>query len=278
MLFRLVTAAALILALATPAARALDPVPADLAALSQALEMTAVLEVMREEGLDYGEDLAEQMFAEPGDADWQATVSGIYDGARLRELFDARFALALEGADLAPMVDFFTSDIGRRVTTLEISARRAMLDPAVDEAASLASQIALAEDDPRIELIRAFIEAGDLIEANVTGGLNANLAFFRGLAAGGASTLAMSEDEMLATVWEQEETIRADTEEWLLSYLFLAYAPLTDADLAAYTEFSLTPEGLALNRALFAAFDTVFAEVSFGLGRAAALRMAGQEL
>jgi hypothetical protein len=173
---------------------------------------------------------------------------------------------------------FFESDLGRRVVTLEVSARRAMLDEAVDDAAKATMQSMMAKSDPRLALIRDFIEAGDLIEANVAGGLNANLGFYRGMVAGGAIAEATDEAAMLADVWGQEATIRHDTTEWLLSYLALAYQPLSDEDLVAYTAFSESPAGRSLNAALFAAFDAMFVDVSQELGHAAAVKMAGQDL
>ncbi|WP_343078809.1 hypothetical protein [Ostreiculturibacter nitratireducens] len=272
---RIIPAALLfVCAMAVPAARAQD----DVAALVQALEMPAILDVMHEEGLGYGEELAAEMFGDAGNAEWQGDVEAIYETGRLGEMFETQFTKELEGADLGPMIDFFTSDLGRRVTTLEVSARRAMLNQEVDDAARLALEEALAADDPRIDLVKDFIDAGDLIEANVAGGLNANLAFYRGLVEGGALPYGLSEEEILADVWGQEGAIREDTEDWLLSYLFLAYQPLADEDLKAYTEFSRTEAGVVLNRALFGAFDAMFSDVSFRLGKAAARQMSGQEL
>jgi len=88
----------------------------------------------------------------------------------------------------------------------------------------------------------------------------------------------MSEDQILADIWGQEPAIRTDTEEWIYSYLALAYQPLSDDDLQTYTAFFLTAEGVALNRALFVAFDEMFVAVSLALGQGAAGYLAGQEL
>jgi hypothetical protein len=104
------------------------------------------------------------------------------------------------------------------------------------------------------------------------------MAFFRGLAESGVFEGALSEDEMLAQVWSQEDEVRAETESWLLSFGAVAYAPLSDEELRAYTQFSMTPEGVALNRALFAAFDAIFLKVSHDLGLAVGRRTAGTDL
>lgn len=246
--------------------------------LSDAMELTAILEVMREEGIAYGEELAADMFAGAASADWQADVAEIYAADRLNEMFLTKLEDELADADLAPMADFFVSDLGRRVVTLEVSARRAMLDEAVEEAADLTLEDKMAEADPRLDLLREFVETGDLVEANVVGGMNSNYAFYRGLIAGGAFPYDMSEDQILSDVWGQEREIREETRQWLMSYLLLAYDPLSDEDLEAYTQFFETEPGKDLNRALFAAFDVMFTDVSYQLGLLAAKNMVSQEL
>jgi hypothetical protein len=121
-------------------------------------------------------------------------------------------------------------------------------------------------EDPRIDLLTDFIETNDLVERNVSGALNSNFAFYRGLSDGGAFEVEIPEELMLAEVWGQEPELRRDTIEWLYSFQLSAYSGLEDADIEAYTAFSATDAGAALNAALFAAFDTVFNQLSYELG------------
>lgn len=265
----------LALALVLPAAARAE---AGVQALAEALALPEVVEIMAAEGMVYGEELEAEMLQGQGGSDWDATLERIYAVDRVYPLLEARLAAELAGEDLAPMLRFFTSDLGRRVVGLEVSARRALLDPAVDEASRLRLDEMRAAGDPRLEGIAAFIEAGDLVELNVAGGLNSNLAFYRGLSQVGALPYEMTESEMLADVWGQEEAIRAETEDWLMSYLAMAYEPLGPGELEAYTEFSRSEAGQRLNRALFAGFDRMFSDVSHHLGQAVALRLVGQEL
>lgn len=246
--------------------------------LAAALDLPGVLEVMRQEGLDYGRDLAAEMLNGRGGPGWQAALDETYDVARLSATVLPVFSAALDGHDTAAMEAFFDAPAGRRIVALEIGARRAFLEEAVEEAAKLRVAEMEMSADPRLDRIDAFIAAGDLIEANVTGGLNSSLAFWRGLSDGGFPSRDMPEEDMLAQVWSQEPEIRAETTEWLRAYLGLAYEPLPDADLEAYIAFSRSPPGQALNRALFAAFDRMFADVSYRLGREVARGLAGQEL
>lgn len=239
-------------------------------ALSTAVLLPDMLDIMREEGRAYGEDLEGQFFPGAGGEDWARQVAAIYDPARLLPVFQATFAKALaqSGADPAPMLAFFASPLGRRIVTLELSARRALLEDSVDEAARQKMDEMRIEAPPRLQLLETYITANHLIDMNVASALNANLAFMHGLGAAGAFRKGLSEEELLAEVWSQEDAVRSETADWMLKFVILAYGPLEDAEVVAYTDFSRSPEGSALNRALFAGFDAVFAQVSNELGRA----------
>lgn len=242
------------------------------------MRIPELLEVMQAEGQDYGRTLAGQMFDDPDRPGWDATVAGIYDTGRLDGLFRAAFDQALTGdaATRAAAAAFFGAEPGKTILGLEIEARRALLDEAVEEAAALAFGDMEERRDPRVGLLREFAEVNDLIEANVAGAMNANLAFLKAMAAVGGE--AQDEGGMLAEVWGQEGQVRAETEAWLFPFLALAYQPLSDEELKAYVAFSASPEGQRLNLALFAAFDAVFTAVSADLGRAAGLELRGQDI
>lgn len=253
---------------------------ANVAALVQAMKLPGVVEVMHAEGLDYGRDLREEMFPGRAAADWDATVASIYDPGRM--LADIQTVLETELADKPDVVSeaqaFFVSSAGQKILELELEARRALLDEATETAAKAAAADLAAQDGPRMEALRRFAATNDLIEMNVMGGLNANLAFYRGLADGGLFDGQMSESDMLAEVWAQEDQIRGDTEEWLWTYLVLAYQPLSDEELQAYQKFSEGAAGRQLNAALFAGFDAGFVRISRDLGRAAARMVQGEDI
>ena len=249
--------------------------------LSKTLQIGAILAVMREEGLVYGTKLEPELFPGKGGASWSSEVSRIYDVAAMQAQFDASLVKALmteDAAKLDVMEGFFASTRGQRILMLEIEARRALLDDATEDAAKVNVAEMEAAGDPRLALIRKFAEANDLIEMNVAGALNANLAFFKGMAAAGAFDDEMTEDQMLSNVWSQEPDIRGETETWLFPYLALAYQPLSDDDMDAYLAFSDLEEGKVLNAAVFAAFNDLFTSISAELGRAAAKHMRGEDI
>lgn len=269
-------AAILAVVAVTLAAGRADAEAPRVARLMDLMGLPQIIGVMHEEGLDYGASLAEGMLPRGASGQWPETVARIYDPARMEASVRASFSAAMAGTDPAPLIAFFDTEDGRRLVSLEISARRAMMDEDVEQAAR-DDYLARAQDpDERFRLVRAFVEANALVDANVTGALNSNYAFYRGLADGAA--LEMTEDEMLAEVWAQEEETRADTRDWLMGFLLLAYDPVAPEVLEDYIALSRTEAGRAMNRALFAGFDQMYAEISYALGRALAREMQATDL
>jgi len=254
---------------------------ADPAALLTTLRIPEMIAVMQDEGIAYGDELEEQLFPGAGGARWDEAVARVYDEPALLERFQSAFAarLAADPQAMDQIAGFFGTDRGQQILILEIEARRALLDEAVEEAAAVSVDDMRARDDPRLALLERFATANDLIEQNVSGALNANFAFYQGMSDGGAFDGAkMTEADMLAEVWAQEPDIRAETESWLYPFLALAYKPLSDADVEAYLAFSESEAGRAMNAAMFAAFDEVFREISRDLGRAAAEMLSGRDI
>ncbi|WP_099824081.1 DUF2059 domain-containing protein [Oceaniglobus indicus] len=248
------------------------------ARLYDALGMQDVIAIMQQEGLAYGEDLRAEMFPGRGGAAWNTMVARLYDVEAMDELVSSRFAVLMEGTDTAPLIEFFESELGARIIRLEISARRALVDPDVEATAQAALDDMRQAGDPRLDILDDFVDANDLIEANVVGAMNSNYAFYSGLLDGDAFNGDMTEADVLADVWGQEPTIRADTIEWVYGYLTLAYQPLSDADVEAYTALARTTEGQAMNQAIFGAFDAMYVTISRALGQGAAQFISGEDL
>ena len=250
----------------------------DTEVLFELLMLPEIISIMREEGVSYAGTIGQDLFAGPPTADWQNKVERIYDYDVMVGMVKEDFEISLSDADLTPMIDFFGSDQGQMIIGLEVSARQALLDEAVEEASEEMAAVAIADEDPRMTLVQEFVQVNNLIETNVAGALNSNLAFYGGLVDGGAFGGALSEEDILTDVWSQEPDIRSNTTEWIHAFLFMAYQPLDDADLQGYIAFSETDAGGDINRAMFESFDRLFNGISRSLGRAAATEMTSQEL
>lgn len=250
----------------------------DIDRLFGALFLPQVLGIMQQEGLSYGDSIAEGMLEGRVSADWPEGIERIYDLEVLEEAVRGEFREALAGEDLGPMLEFFTTPPGETIIELEVSAREAMLDDDVEMAARETAALAMADETDRFRQIERFAETNDLVETNVASALNANLAFYEGLRSGGALPPGLTDEQILAEVWSREAELRQSTTEWVISFLMLAYRPLPDADLETYTEFSQTAPGQLLNRAVFDAFEEPFRDISRALGRLAAIEMTRQDI
>lgn len=253
------------------------PLRADPARILELLRIEPLFEILQRESVIYGDDLAAGML-EGVDPAWRAEVAALHAPARLLPPFRTEFAARLAPGVQPAIEAFLGSDLGQKMVGLELSAREAMLDPGVEEAAIERATEADYARDPRLAAVRKLIAASDLIEANVIGGMNANLAFYRAMAAGDGFPYEMSEADVLAEVAAQEPEIRADITAWVEGYLFLALAPLSDAELAEATRFFASAPGQALVGAQFAGFDRVYEQASAELGAALARRLSGEEL
>lgn len=244
-------------------------------ALYQIMRSQEILEAMVDEGRDFGDVVRDGMLDGGGGVAWTKRINRIYDFESVEAEFLDVYRDELAGADVGPLIAFFESDTGRKVAEAEVAGRQALADATVEAAAAEEFE-ALDPDSRRFELLTEFMELNSLVDYNVAGTMTSDLAFYRGLAAGG--WINMSEAMMQAEIWEQEAEIRAESEAWVQAYLALAYAPLSDAELAEYVALSRTKPGRALNRAMFAGFYDVFSDLSYEMGEAVARFIATEDL
>lgn len=247
-------------------------------ALFDVMKLGKIISVMREEGLAYGASLGDEMMPGRSIPEWPSEVARVYDQDKMIDGMRDAFVATLGDRDMGPLVAFFESDLGQDIVELEYSARVAFIDEAIEEGAISQYQDREAEDDPMLVAVKSFVATNDYVEANVAGALNSNFAFYTGMIDGGALFSRMSESDILADVWAQETEIRANTEEWLYSYLLMAYQPLGVEGLNAYEQIMATAEGRAMNAALFESFDQMYVAISRELGQSVAGYMLAEEL
>lgn len=242
-------------------------------ALDQLMTLSMLQPLMRvvaTEGSRHGHSLEAKLFPGKGGAKWGRVVARIQNPDRLAQMVASSLGELLSPEDTLAATQFLESDVGRRLVEREVVARRMMLDQRVETEAKVAAASLQLAATARAVLVQEVIEALDLVSINVSGGLNANFAFYRGLLDGGAMEKGLTERDLLSIVMEQEDEIRAATQNWLQAYLTLAYAPLSDDDLLAYMAFARTDAGRRYNAAIFQGFGQVFETTSYDLAREAA--------
>ncbi len=247
----------------------------DISRLMQALRFAETVGIMRAEGLRYGGDVGKEFLDDAERARWGRVVDKVYDDEVMLAKVNARFSEAMAGVDTASLLAFFEGP-GAAIVALELAARRALLDDEAEVAAEAAYARMAAEGAPLVGQVSGIIADSDLTERNVAAALNSNLSFYRGLADGGG--LSLSEAEMLAEIWAQEDEMRQQTDEWLRAYLVMAYEPVDAGALEDYADLWRGAAGRDLNRALFAAYDAMYEDLSYRLGLAVAVQMQGEDL
>ncbi|MEC7256416.1 MAG: hypothetical protein VXW58_01220, partial [Pseudomonadota bacterium] len=240
------------------------------------LHLPRMVALLRDEGLTHGKGLKADMLSGQAGAYFDRRISDIYDADTMLDTLGSRIGAGLTADQIDATVAFFDSDRGQRIIRLELDARVAIVEPAVDDMAAEALAQAESDQAARVSAVDHFIDVNDLTERNVSGALGANYRFYRGLVEGGSHK--MSEGEILDLVWSEEDAIRADTDGWLRRFLFMAYSPLSDQDMMAYQAFSESEAGQALNAALFDGFDRMYHAIYYNLGRAVADELKASDL
>jgi len=215
---------------------------------------------------------------------WRSDLARIYDASRMQQSFTDVLNSALAGRDdiIRDATEFGQSSLGERVLKLEVSARAALLDDAIDDMARQAlldarAAPAQSELGQRLALVRERVAVNDLVELNVSLGLNTSYAYYTGMLSE-TELPGLGPQDVLSLVWEQENDIRTDVTDWIESYFLMAYQPLSTEDMRAYIDWSGSAYGDAFNRAMFRAFDAVFVDISSQVGTALGRALSGQSL
>ncbi len=239
-----------------------------MATLSEAYMLDELFAIIAEEGRDNAATIHSEVLDHAAGDAWDRAVRRLYDPARLHTVFLGELTqeLATQPQVIDAALAFADAPAGRQLIQLEIEVRAAMLDDDIDAAARDRLAMARDEDADTLGFVRERIAVHDLVEMNVSLGLNSALAYFTGFNDTAPGSMRLDAGRIMGDVWQQEPAIRAEVGEWLEAYFLLAYSPLSeDARAEAMVHFEAS-EGAAFNTAMFNAFDRVFAQVSAALG------------
>ena len=164
------------------------------------------------------------------------------------------------------VLDFFRSDLGRQISTLETSARTAISDSAVERIAIEIAKAAKNENSERYNLLEKNVAEMEFVEFNMTGAFSAQFAFLSELSK--LDNVTITNDEILAMLMENEAEMRTEIMDWLMGFSYMAYKPLSDEDLDVYLAFLNSSYGKELNNVLFGIFNMLSVKTSEGLANA----------
>lgn len=230
----------------------------DVDRLIDAMGMPDLIRAFSVEGEAAGKTMDAEFLNGQGGSVWAETVRKLYDPARLETALRIGVAETLDPETARTALLFFDSDVGKRITSLEVQARMAMLDEDVETMAKAAG----AQSDARV---RDFLDLRDLVERNTDTGVAAQSAFFDGYTQATRSDVPAPDGELL------RRSIQAETETWLLGYYALVQSALSTEDIETYSDFWQTEVGAAVDEAVFRAFGDSYTTLSFALGQAVGL-------
>ena len=266
---RVVIAAALSVACAT-AGNAADVQP-----LYDALRLDEIADIIHQEGIEQIDVYAENYVGPRSAAQFSQQAQGIFARTDIQSTLFGGLE-TLDPDHMAAALDFFTSAQGALFAELETTARVAISDDAVEEQAKAMAADARDSDPARIALLEAAIEVLDMVEFNIQAAQESQYSFLIELAQAGV--IDFSQGEILALIAEDQGELITMVQEWLLAFTYMAYSPVSDAELQGYIDFQSSDAGQALNTALFDAFRTMDVEQSQQMGQLVAGFMAAQEL
>ncbi|MGB0660761.1 MAG: hypothetical protein ACPGNV_11335 [Mangrovicoccus sp.] len=232
------------------------------------LRFDELLQVLEAEAVASGAELDGAILNGAGQEAWLRTVARIHNADRWASILRRQFSQRFPDQYARSVIEFMGSQQGQHIVSVELETRLAFLDDRVEEASKTKLLDLVESQDPIISQIHRYIEINALIENNVAGGLNSNLAFFKALQNGAGKTVA-DNSGLLDEIWAQAPRMRTETEEWLLAFLAAAYSSLSSQELEAYLAFCETPEGQALNTSLFDILDAMMIETAAATGLAA---------
>ncbi len=244
--------------------------------LYAALHMDEVVAVMRQEGLDEAEATAEMYLKNSARNNFDRAVDTLYSEASIEGQLLNGLRAALSEADAELALEFYRTPLGMLVGKLETTGRVAISNDAVEEMAISIVQQALQAKDERAELLQSATEEMGLTEYNLSGAFAARFAFLSGLAE--ADELGISQDQIIELIAADEDSLRAEIDQWVLGYIFMAYRPLSDTELSDYLAFQMSSIGTALNHALFESFNAVSVHNAGQLGKLLASAIQARDL
>ena len=238
---------------------------ADTNRLIDAMGIPQLIAAFSAEGALAGKSIDDTFLNGQGGDVWAETVRRLYDPARLETGLRDIMVDTLDPNAAAQALLFFEAEPATRIVEIEVQARQAFLDEAV-EAAAKASPAAQGQSVTDILLVR------DLIERNTAVAVDAQAAFMQGMIdASGRATDPPDLDRLRAR-------ILIETEDWLRGYNALIQSALNQDDIDVYLAFWDTNVGTAVDDALFQAFGQTYSTLSYALGQAAGRLLPQNEL
>lgn len=222
--------------------------------LYHALKLDEIAEILHKEGIEDGLKAGKAYLGQKYNKEaFGASIANIYSIEKIENGLKAELSELLPSIAAEHALDFYDSDLGRRIAALEASARKAISDSAIESMAISAAKSARKDDPQRFKTLQKGMEVLSLIDLNMSGAFSAQFAFLTKLSQ--SDNFALSHSDILTLLIERESEMRAEILDWLMGFSYMAYKPLTDQELDIYFDFLSSSYGKVLNKSLFDVFN-----------------------
>lgn len=194
------------------------------------------------------------------DLGWKQAAGEVFQHKVIFDELTASMAGLLDDDELDGILSFLATDVGRRVTRMEIEAQNPDISAGVDLAGAQILADLKANDQDRLAAYREMLQAIDAVESGVTTALNMNFAVLSGMSASGRTSIQMSEGEILTMLAAQEDQIRTQIEAASLENAAFTYRDLSEEDLSTYVDFLTSDVGRKLYSLMNSLADKIMAE------------------
>lgn len=191
---------------------------------------------------------------------WTQAAGEIFQPEAIFDDLVGRMDGQLTDAEVTEIMAFLNSDLGLRVTAMEVEAQNPDIADGVDMAGPVILKDLMADDPDRIAAYQRMMDAIGAVDAGVTGALNMNFAVLSGMSASGRMAYQLSDAEILTLLASQEATIRDRVAQSAMENAAFTYRDLSDADLDGYVAFLETAAGGRIYSLMNSATDDIMAE------------------
>ncbi|MFV0367715.1 MAG: DUF2059 domain-containing protein [Hyphomicrobiaceae bacterium] len=197
---------------------------------------------------------------------WKRAANKSFTGDALKAGFLKRLGGKFSPDEINAVVDFYQSDLGKRLVAAEVAAGT---EARQQEMANLAPSLmeGLAKDPTRNQELERIATVTNLSETMTSLALNISRAILIGIATADTSDRRMTLDDIAQVMTQQRPTIAKQMEAMTILSLAYAYKDLAIADLKEYGVFLATPSGRKFTAVSIENLDAVLSSASLTFGK-----------
>ena len=228
------------------------------------------------ESIRLSADTAPQMLgleAENFGSEWSRLVREVFDTTLMHNMARDILGQTLDDDLRQHAVDFYNSDLGKRLVEVENKSHMYEDDTLKDESGALIVEGLSRLNSPRLDILTRMNEASDVDNGSIRALQEIQVRFLMAAAAAGVIDLEMEEQDLREALRSQEGELRNALAEGALTNAAYTYQAFSDAEIAAYADALAHPK----MQAVYALMNAVQFEIMANRFEAVALRLANMQ-